>query len=119
MANPNIMNMTNLLGQNAGLALTTSYQTIVSNAASSNKIFRVHSLICSNIDGANAAALTCELKIGTGYFRLATTVTVPPDSTLILIGRDSPVYVKEDGLIRAFASQNGDLHMVISYDEIS
>lgn len=119
MANPNIMNMTNLFGQNAGLSLTTSAQTIVNNTSSSGKIFRVHSLICSNIDGTSAAALTCELKKDNSYFRLATTVTVPPDSTLILIGRDSPVYVMENGLIRAWASQNGDLHMVASFDEIS
>lgn len=119
MANPNIINMTSLLGQNAGLALTTSTQTIVNNSANSGKIFRVHSLICANIDGNNAAALTCELKIGNSYFKLANTVTVPPDATLILIGRDSPVYVMENGLIRAFASNNSDLHMVASFDEIS
>ena len=45
MANPNIVNVTSILGKNAFLALTTSFQTIVTNANNSDKILKINSLI--------------------------------------------------------------------------
>tara|TARA_R100001510_G_scaffold57150_1_gene64333 strand:+ start:15194 stop:15553 length:360 start_codon:yes stop_codon:yes gene_type:complete len=119
MANPNIINISNLKGLNAGLALTTSNQDLITNASNSGKILRVHSIVVANTDGVTAASVTCELGIGSNFFKIAHTVTVPPDATLILIGRDSPLYVMENGSIRALASASGDLDMICSYDEIS
>lgn len=119
MANPNIVNISNLKGLNAGLALTTSNQDLITNASNSGKILRVHSIVVANKDGVNAAAVTCELGIAGTFYKIAHTVTVPPDATLILIGRDSPLYVMENGSIRALANVNSDLDMICSYDEIS
>ena len=51
MAAPNIVNVTTITGKTAGLAVTTSATDIVDNPASSGKVFKVNSLIISNVDG--------------------------------------------------------------------
>ena len=55
---------------------------------------------------------------GTAY-AIQSTVTVPPDSVLTVIAKDAPIYLEEADEIRAGASANGDLNIVVSFDEIS
>ena len=119
MANPNLINMTSLLGNVAGQSIGTSMANIVENASSSGKIFRVHSLIISNIDGTNAAQVSAQVQLVSTNYKIAHTVTVPPDATLILVGRDSPIYLTENSRIQLQASAASDLQAVCSFDELS
>ena len=121
MANPNIVNVTSILGKTAGLALTTSYQDIVVNAQNSDKILKINTLIINNIDGTNAASVSVQLVTTTitliGW--LAHTISVPADSSLVLISKDTSIYLEENMKIRLLASVNSDLSATISYEEIS
>jgi hypothetical protein len=120
MANPNIVNVSNILGKTAGLVVTTSATAIVTNAAASNKIFKINSLIIANVNGTNAADITAViLKNGSTTFRIAFTVGVPADATLVLISKDTSIYLEENDSIRLTASTNSALEAVCSYEEIS
>ena len=120
MANPNIVNVTDIRGKTVGLAVTTSASTLVTNAAASNKIFKINSLIISNIDATNAADITVQvLKNGATTFRLASTITVPADATLVVISKDISIYLEENDTIQCIASANTRLEAVCSYEEIT
>ena len=54
----------------------------------------------------------------TTQYHLAKAVTVPYKSTLIILGKDAPVYLEEGDKIQALASAAGDLEIVISYEEL-
>ena len=122
MANPNIVNVTSILGKNAFLALTTSSQTIVANSNSSDKIFKINSLIVNNVDGTNASSVSARIANDTSgaiLGHLAFTISVPADSSLVLISKDTSIYLLENQRIIMNGSANGDLHATISYEEIS
>lgn len=120
MANPNIVNVTSILGKKVGAAVTTTMTALVSNPASSNAIYKINSLIISNIDGAASADITVEFFDNqTNSFRLASTVTVPADATLVVISKDTSIYLEENDSIRVQASANGDLQALCSYEIIS
>jgi hypothetical protein len=52
MANPNIVNVTDIRGKTAVVDLSTTNATlVVENVASSGKIFKLNSIIVSNVDG--------------------------------------------------------------------
>lgn len=123
MAAPNILEPTSILGKTATLALTTSAQTLLNNAASSGKVLKVTSLYVANIDGVNAADATVrfypQASIGGTAVAIANTVAVPADATLVVITKDAPIYLEEDRSLGALASANSDLVAVISYEEIS
>jgi hypothetical protein len=62
MANPNIVNVTSILGNVAYLApANTAATTIVTNAVSSGTILKVNSLTCTNVTG-NAATATVSVN---------------------------------------------------------
>ena len=119
MAAPNLVNVSSILGKTTGITLTTSNQDVVTCAA--EKVLKINSFIVSNIDGTNSADVTVffqDNSQSSTNFSLATTVAVPADSTLVVIGKDSPIYLEESDQIEAGASATNDLAIIISYEEL-
>jgi hypothetical protein len=124
MAAPNLANPTTITGKTATVALAnTSATTILSNPASSNKVFKINSLLVANVDGTNAATITVQYysaaNIGGTAFPIVFTVVVPADSTLVVIGKDTQIYLEENTSIGATASAANDLTVTVSYEDIS
>jgi hypothetical protein len=124
MAAPNIVNVTSIIGKSAVVDLTTTNATlVVENAAASGKVFKIESLIISNVDGTNAADITISLysedNIGGTATQIVSTVSVPADASLIVIDRNTSIYLEEDKSIGATAGSASDLKVVVSYEEIS
>jgi|TARA_B100001996_G_scaffold247026_1_gene191324 hypothetical protein len=119
MAAPNLVNVSSIYGKTLGAALNTNLNNaILANAGGSNKLLKINSIIVANVDGSNAADVSVEFYNGSTAYRLASTVTVPADSTLIVLGKDAPIYVEEGCSIRSGASAASDLEIVISYEEL-
>jgi|TARA_Y100000385_G_scaffold125179_1_gene130159 hypothetical protein len=124
MAAPNIVNVSTIIGKSATVALSsTSATTLVSNAASSGKVFKINMIQVANVDGVNAADVTVDMHSaasggGTAY-SLVATVSVPADSSLVALDKGTSVYLEEDRSITATASAANDLEVIVSYEEIS
>jgi hypothetical protein len=124
VANPNIINATTINGKSAVVSLTTTNATlVVENPAASNKVFKINSLIVSNVDGTNAADITIsfysEDNIGGTATEIVSTVSVPADASLVVIDKATSIYLEEDKSIGATAGSASDLKVVCSYEEIS
>ena len=123
MANPNIVSVASIYGKtvyDTDVAATAA--SLVSNAASSGKILKINSLIIANIDGTNSADITVTLRNAAGsstYSTLASTIAVPNDATLVVISKDTAIYLEEDMSLYVLASAAGDLSATCSYEEIS
>ena len=121
MAAPNVVSVTSIYGKTVFDAdISTSDDAILTNAASSNKLLKVNTLVISNIDGTNAADITVTIKTAGGSVlaKIANTISVPADSTLVVISKDTAIYLEEDRAIHLDASAAGDLAAVCSYEEI-
>ena len=119
MAAPNILSATSIYGKQGGAALdTTTTTSLLANAASSNKLLKINSIIVANVDGSSSADATVSWYDGSTDYHLAKTVAVPADSTLVVVGKDSPIYLEEGHSIRGGASANSDLEVLICYDEL-
>ena len=124
MAAPNIVNVSTITGKTVVVDLsTTSATAVVSNAASSGKVFKINSLYVSNVDGSSAAEITVSIysedDIGGTATQIASTITVPADATVVIIDKNSSIYLEEDKSIGATAGSASDLKVVCSYEEIS
>jgi len=119
MAAPNVVNVTSIYGKTMGAALSTNVNTSILTC-SSNKLIKVNSIIVANVDGTTAADVTVKFYDSSAAtpYSLAATVTVPADSTLIVLGKDAPIYLEESDEIRAGASASGDLEIIVSYEEL-
>ena len=120
MAAPNIVNVSTIIGKTAGLAVGTSPGAIVTNSAASGKVLKINSLIISNIDGVNSATINVDVyKNQTTPYRIAYTIAVPPDATLIILSKDTSIYLEENDSLRLTASDASRLEAVCSYEEIA
>ena len=124
MAAPNIVNVSTIIGKSATVALSsTNATTLVSNAASSGKVFKINMIQVANVDGANACDVTVDMHSaasggGTAY-SLVATVSVPADSSLVAVDKNTALYLEEDRSITATAGTASDLEVIVSYEEIS
>jgi hypothetical protein len=124
MANPNIVNVTDIRGKTAVVDLSTTNATlVVENPAASGKVFKINTIIVSNVDGSSAADITVSLysedNIGGTATQIVSTVSVPADASLVVLSKDTSIYLEEDKSIGATASASNDLKVVCSYEEIS
>ena len=102
MANPNIVDATSIVGITTYDAdVSNTAASLVSNASTSGKILKINSLIIGNIDGSSPADITVTLRNaagGTTYSTLSKTISVPADATLVVISKDTSIYLEEDML---------------------
>ena len=117
MAAPNIVNVTTITGKTAVLAVTTSATAIVTNSAASGKVLKINALYVSNVDGAAAADVNVDIFRSSTAYHIASTVSVPADTTLDVISKS--IYLEEGDSLRLTASADSDLEAVCSYEEIS
>ena len=124
MAAPNIVNVSTITGKSFYLALSsTSATALVSNAASSGKVFKINMIQVANVDGTNACDVTVDYHtqddIGGTAYSLVSTVSVPADASLVVLDKNTAMYLEEDRSISVTAGTANDLEVLVSYEEIS
>jgi hypothetical protein len=124
MANPNIVNVTTIYGNSSQTALSsTSATSLVSNAASSGKVFKINSIVVANVDGSSAADITINIysqaALGGTAYAIASTISVPADASLIVTDKTTSFYLLENQSIGAIAGTANDLVVTASWEEIN
>jgi len=127
MANPNIVSVSSIYGGNAGWNLSNTL-TATLLTVDAEKIVKINSIICSNVDGTNSATLNLYVDgMGSGAsgvtttgadatIYLAKTMAVPADATLVIL--NTPIYLMEADVLKGGASAASDLDLFVSYEII-
>ena len=118
MANPNIVNVTEIYGNTAVQLATTAAVNLVVNASGSGKIYKINSLFISNYEGTNARDITINHVIAGNSISILSTVSVAADSTLVAITKDTSIYLMENQQIAILANVVSSLNVICSWDEI-
>ena len=124
MAAPNIVNVSSILGKTAVVALSsTSQTTLLSNAASSDDVLKVNMIQVANVDGTNACDITIDVHSaasgGGTAFSLIATASVAADTSLVVLDKNTAIYLEENMSITATAGTANDLEVIISYEQIT
>lgn len=124
MTTPNINDSTkNITGHHAAVSLGLSETTLINNAATSNKLIRVAGIYVANKSTTDVGAITMKIYngddlTGSSWF-LASAISVPVNTTMVLVDKNAPIYLREDQSIGVVANNSSLLDVVISYEEIS
>ena len=127
MANPNIVNVTTIYGNTSTTLISSTADpfatALVNNAVSSGKVFKINSIVVANVDGSAAADITIKIfsqdDLGGTGTAIASTISVPADSSLIVTDKTTGFYLLEDKSIGATASAANDLVVTVSWEEIN
>ena len=131
MANPNIVNVTSILG-------TTTYYTpsgtaavvLLPNAASSGTVFKINQIVAANVNGTSAVDTTVSIYSngavaqgsapsgGTAY-PIVSTVSVPADASLIVTDKTTAIYLMEGTSITVTSGTASGITYTISYEVIT
>ena len=127
MANPNIVSVTSIKGESVGFNLSATTTTTLMTVAS-DKVVKINRITVANVDGTNAADVTVSITKSnftpdgisnfdtSGTFFIAKTISVPADSTLVLL--DTPIYLMESDVLKGGAGAASDLDLFVSYESI-
>jgi len=124
MAAPNIVNVATITAKTTYLTPANSTSNVLlANAASSGKVLKVNMIIAANVDGTGAydttvAVNTAAAGSGTSY-PLASTVSIPPDASLIVSDKSTSFYLEEDKSVVVTSSTASKIAYTISYEELS
>ena len=127
MAEVDIVSVTSMKAGNAGWNLSNTL-TATLLTVDADKILKINSIICSNVDGTNSATLNLYVDgMGSGAsgvtttgadatVYLAKTMSVPADATLVIL--NTPIYLMEADVLKGGASAASDLDLFVSYEII-
>ena len=127
MANPNIVAVTSIYANTSTLLISSTADpfatALVSNAASSGKVYKINSIVAANVDGTVAADISIKIfsaaALGGTGTAIASTISVPPDASLIVTDKTTSFYLLEDRSIGATASAANDIVVTCSWEEIN
>lgn len=131
MSNPNIVNVTSILG-------TTTYYTptgisavvLLPNAAASGLVFKINQIVCANVNGTSAVNATVSIYSngavaqgsapsgGTAY-PVISTIAVPASASVIAVDKTTAIYLMEGTSITVTSGTASGITYTISYESIA
>jgi hypothetical protein len=131
MANPNIVNVTSILGNTTYLTPSaTTAVVLLPNAASSGQVFKINQIVCSNVNGSTAVNTTVAIYSngsvaqgsapsgGTAY-PIISTLSVPASASVIAVDKTTAIYLQEGNSITVTSGTASGITYTISYEIIS
>ena len=132
MANPNIVNVTQIYGQTNFLTpASTSTLVLIANTGGSGNVFKVDQIVAANQTNT-AANVTVSIftsgnvaagnvvTVGTSNtFPIASNISVPAYASLIVMDKTTATYLTEDRAIIVASGTNNAISFSVSYEQIS
>ena len=130
MANPNIVNVTSIIGTTTYyVPAGTSALVLVPNAASSGTVFKINQIVVANTTASaanatvaiysNGAVAQGSAPSGGTAYPIVSAVSVPANASLIAVDKTTAVYLMEGNSITMTSGTASALTFTISYEVIT
>ena len=132
MANPNIVNVTQIYGQTTYLTpANTSNFVLVTNTVNSGNVFKLDQIVAANqtntaanatvmiFTSGNVVAGNAVVTAAGNAFPIASNISVPAYASLIVMDKTTATYLLEDKAIVVSSGTNSAISFSVSYEQIS
>lgn len=132
MANPNIVNVTQIYGQTNYLTpANTSTLVLIANTSGSGNVFKVNQIVAANTSNVaanatvllyNSGAVTSGNLVVTSSanaFAVASNISVPAYASLIVVDKTTATYLLEDKAFIVASGTNNAITFSVSYEQLS
>ena len=130
MANPNIVNVTSILGTTTYYVPSgTAAVVLVPNAAASGTVFKINQIVVANTTASaanatvavysNGAVAQGSAPAGGTAYPIVSAVSVPANASLIAVDKTTAVYLMEGHSITITSGTASALTYTISYEVIA
>lgn len=118
MANPNIVNVTDIRGKTSLVKVTSTGNDIVTNSPASGDVYKINSLYISNV-GASLETVSVLINRSSLDYHLAYQISVPLNASIGIIDKNTSIYLEEGDVLKVVAGNNNFLEAACSYEIIS
>lgn len=123
MANPNIVNVTSIYGNTSYLIpSTTAATTWTALTPAVGTVNKIDNIVASNVT-ASAVAVTVSINSATAgggtAYRIAYQISVPANSSLIIVDKTTSFYVGEGQSVVVTVGTGSALELTAAYEAIS
>ena len=132
MANPNIVNVTQIYGQTTYLTpANTANFVLVTNTSGSGNVFKLDQIVAANqtntaanatvmiFTSGNVVAGNAVVTAAGNAFPIASNISVPAYASLIVMAKTTATYLTEDRSIVVSSGTNSAITFSVSYEQIS
>jgi hypothetical protein len=114
----NLANTVTITAKTALVNVTTVSANVLSNATSSQQIYKINTIMFNNY-GSSSTLANVTINRSTGDFYVARLISVPPNSILTVIAKDNAIYLEEGDTLQASVSANSAMHLIAGYELLS
>lgn len=118
MAAPNLLGSTTVTGKTALATLSTVTSNVITNSSSSGTVDKLNSIVLSNYSTSPLTANVMINRSSTVYY-VSGNIAIPANSTLVLLGKDTSLYLEEGDVLQANVSANTSVSVSASYELIA
>ena len=120
MTTPNIVATDYIAGGLSVHSLTLGSQLVTQNVSNSQNLIRINSVTACN-KSSTATGVSLYVNVGGNNYYIAYELAVPANSSVVLVDKNSAVYLMENNYLYAEVTTGGGntADFVISYDTIS
>jgi hypothetical protein len=120
MATPNLLIANTVIGKTTSVAVLNTATTLVQNSNSSNALYKVSTIIVSNIDTSNTANVTMVFfRSTTGVTRnIIKNVSIPVKASFTPFDKSTIIYLEEGDSILISSTSNNQVEAICSYEEV-
>lgn len=118
MAAPNLTTATSIIGKTKADWIPATLTAILTNTANSSQAFRINALFVTNLSSADST-VTVEIYRNFVGFKIANNIPAPTQNSLVIIGKDTTIYLEEGDSLRISAASASTLQYVVSYEIMS
>lgn len=115
----NIANTVTISAKTAYANVTTVSANVLTNAASSNQIYKINNISLTNYSATAQTATIVVNRSGVGNFYLINAIAIPANSMLSVLGKDTQIYLEENDTLQTYASTNSAIHLFSGYELLS
>ena len=127
MAAPNILAATSAIPHTVSITPADTSRNALVTAPATGAAQKINEITVANIDGTTAYDATVELRLADGstYRAIASTISVPPDASLIISDKTTMFYLLDTSVsgeastLWATSSTASKLTYTVSYETIS
>lgn len=118
MAAPNLISATSIIGKTKADWVPSTLTAILTNPAASSQAWRINVLYVTNLSPSDQT-VTVDLYRSSVSYKLASEIPVPVGNSLVVIAKDTSIYLEESDQLRITASSASVLQYVVSYEIMS
>jgi hypothetical protein len=120
MAAPNLYNISVVTGKTSAFQVTTARTTMLINPANSGLSIKINSLFVTNVSNSNAGGtFTVDFYRNATSTKLANNTTVEPGNTVVVMAKDTSIYLEEGDALGIIGTTNNTMHALLSYEVVA